>query len=647
MSHQLEPGSHLLIFCPLPPKPNGIADYFAEQLPYLAEHFQCTVVLEDNHPQPERVPLYVLVISLREYLSRRAQFAGVKHLYHVGNNPDSSYLMPVLLTTPGVVVIHDLNLHHLIEFQALKCGNHTAYRNAVFQQYGRLGLIAGEETCDEELKKSLMAIDLQFNGSVIESAHSVIVHSRFSSLRVDAYQPGKTTVIPHHLAPRTDRYLDNTAEECRQDLGLPLDRIVISSMGYIARAKQIGAMLAALASLKRRGLSFFYVLAGEPKLSEYDVVSEIEQYGLSDDVIITGYLSEEQFFKYFVASDLIANLRHPSGGETSGTFIRAMGMGKCCLTIDIGPFVEVPDECVVKIPWDSMFGANLEQALMSLAADRQQREEIGGRARKWITETHDIRDTSEAYVDIIERCPAPGRKLMSEPWPYREPLRYLPGARVESWKKVNGSRLSTTPHTGARWWEEGQVPLAAEGATLLLISEDLSPLEVLTRLYGYSEAQVTHINIEEFLAISHAQPFARARSVLAIFPMDIFVFDPVEMFIRLNWLSEIGSHVVVNMLLDSYKGAEVELSRAAVCEYMMAAGIRVDKSIDAASDISFCYEAEPNFRQEWCFRGKVASRMSDRYPRPYYNGQYSVAKLVKEDNLPSLVNLPETSVSRP
>ena len=69
------PLQKLVIFCPLPPKPNGIADYLAEQLPYFVRNFDVMVVIENDSPQPEDIPNNVSVLYIEQYMWRRSEYA--------------------------------------------------------------------------------------------------------------------------------------------------------------------------------------------------------------------------------------------------------------------------------------------------------------------------------------------------------------------------------------------------------------------------------------------------------------------------------------------------------------------------------------------------------------------------------------------
>ena len=258
----------IVVFCPLPPKPNGIADYFAEQIPYFSKYCEMTIVIEDCHPKPIGIAGFDSIIRMSEYLRRREAYSEHKHVYHVGNNHDTPYMLPVLLSTPGVVIIHDLNLHHLIDLTTLGQGSKLGYTSALFYQYGRLGGIIGNQLSEYHLKGSFSPSELELNASIIDSAEQVIVHSEYSALRVRARGQNNVSVIPHHIAPNVANYPRKLKQCYREQLGLPVDKLIFTSMGFIAKAKQIKAVLNSLVELKKLGVDFLYVLAGQCKVHE-------------------------------------------------------------------------------------------------------------------------------------------------------------------------------------------------------------------------------------------------------------------------------------------------------------------------------------------------------------------------------------------
>jgi len=393
----------IVIFCPLPPKPNGIADYLYEQLPYLATEASVTVVVPDEQIVLASLPSGVTALRRQQYLQRRDEFNGHQHVYHVGNNADTVYLLPIAHETPGTVVIHDLNLHHLVDLCTLAQGEFDSYTAALTHDYGHLGQVLGRQTKKYRLKGNFSTSQLQLNASLIDNAQQVIVHSNYAQKIVLGRDQKNVSVIPHHLATKAlEIELDHQAY--RSKLELPLDRPIFTSMGFIAKAKQITAILEALAELKAQGMKFLYVLAGQCKVDEYDVHTEILRLGLSDYVKVTGFLDEDDFYHYLAASDFIINLRYPSGGETSGTLTRALGMGLCCLVINLGPFGELPEGTAYKIEYDETFDEQLKQAIELLASDTDLRNRIGAKAASWVRSTQTLEITIPSYLRVINRA---------------------------------------------------------------------------------------------------------------------------------------------------------------------------------------------------------------------------------------------------
>ena len=91
-------------YSPLPPERSGIADYSALLVPALARK-----------------------VDLRIARRRRRPGRGVDiSLYHVGNNPEAhGWIVEALCEQPGLVVLHDFVLHHLVSGLTLGRGPFT------------------------------------------------------------------------------------------------------------------------------------------------------------------------------------------------------------------------------------------------------------------------------------------------------------------------------------------------------------------------------------------------------------------------------------------------------------------------------------------------------------------------------------------
>jgi hypothetical protein len=105
-------------YSPLPPSHSGIADYSTLLLPALRERIdEVAVVRPGKRPPPADVALY-----------------------HIGNNPEAhGWIVDALRRRPGVVVLHELVLHHLIAGITLGRGDGRGYLDAMERDLGVTG----------------------------------------------------------------------------------------------------------------------------------------------------------------------------------------------------------------------------------------------------------------------------------------------------------------------------------------------------------------------------------------------------------------------------------------------------------------------------------------------------------------------------
>src|SRR4051812_47729618 len=99
----------LALFTPLPPSQTGTADYAADLISELEKLVRLEVF--------ERVP--------RNF--KPETFDAV--LYQIANNPFHAQIYDLALRHPGVVVLHEVNLHHLI--REMTKGAERAYAREV------------------------------------------------------------------------------------------------------------------------------------------------------------------------------------------------------------------------------------------------------------------------------------------------------------------------------------------------------------------------------------------------------------------------------------------------------------------------------------------------------------------------------------
>ena len=370
----------LVVFSPLPPARSGIADYTAELLPALGREVPVTAVVASGRDL--RPVEGAEVVSEVEY-RRRSALHGLPHLYQLGNSLHGAHVYRAALRRPGVVVLHDPVLHHLVEALTLDRGDWAGYEAVLAENYGPAGRRLARLRRAGVFSPSQRAL-LPLHRHVLDRSRGVLVHSRFAATRLEAAADVPVRVVPHHLSPAASAHdgLDRAAARAR--LGLPggEDEPLLLQLGFVTRDKGLDVALGALARLKGGGVPCRLVVAGEPDGS-VDLAGLVDGAGVGDRVHVLPWVPEADFFALLRAADLLLLLRSPPAGESSGVLARALGTGLPALAYDTGPASEYPDRFVEKVPFPGPDRAGrVAEAAKRLLANRAALRARGEEARR-------------------------------------------------------------------------------------------------------------------------------------------------------------------------------------------------------------------------------------------------------------------------
>ena len=122
---------------------------------------------------------------------------------------------------------------------------------------------------------------------------------------------------------------------------------------------------------------------------------------LRDGVTVTGRLDLDRFLLYMQACDVAVNLRHPTAGETSGTVVRLLGLGKPLIVNDTGAFAEIPDDCCAKVALDDTEEDLLFAYLRRLAGDAPLRRRMGENAQRHAAAHHSLAGSARGYAEFL------------------------------------------------------------------------------------------------------------------------------------------------------------------------------------------------------------------------------------------------------
>src|SRR5205085_5818312 len=111
---------------------------------------------------------------------------------------------------------------------------------------------------------------------------------------------------------------------------------------------------------------------------------------LPEGVERVDYVDERRLWALMGACDVCVSLRAPTMGETSGSAIRALVLGKPLVVSDVGWFGELPAEVALKVPVDEREAETLAGALELLAANPAARVAMAAAARAYVVREHDL-----------------------------------------------------------------------------------------------------------------------------------------------------------------------------------------------------------------------------------------------------------------
>ena len=346
-------------FSPLPPCRSGIADYSET----LVEHLKPLVDLE------------VFADGDRPFDPSRFDIA----LYHLGNNPHHGFVYEAALRHPGVVAMHESNLHHLIADLTIRRNDWDAYLRACEYEGGPPALAYARRVRALEVGPDYDGVRMLRRA--LESARAVVVHSQFMVDEMHAAGfDGPIARIPHGAwIPQADR------NAWRYRLGLDETTPLIGVFGFLKPYKRIAESLRAFRRLLRVVPAAKMILVGEPH-PEFPLQALIHTLGLSAAVRVMGFTPIQDFTGYMAACDIVLNLRYPTVGESSGSLLRAFGLGKAVLVSGVGAFQELPDDVCLKVPVGAGEEDLIFEYLNLLASRPDVARALGERAARYVKE---------------------------------------------------------------------------------------------------------------------------------------------------------------------------------------------------------------------------------------------------------------------
>ena len=383
-------------FSPLSPLKSGIVDFSEkEMLPYLNEYGKIDIFIDDGYrPSNKEIISKFRIYNYKKFHEKADEYDIT--IYNIGNNPQHIYIYEILQKYRGIVILHDVFIHGLIWNMTFARGDKAGYIEEFLYSHGK----EGEKIARLAIEGKKLFFEIEFKypliTKIVDNSLGIIVHSGFAkNVVVNQDQGVKIRKINHPLALNKT---DTNGSDLRKKRGLTDEALIISSFGFIFAHKRINTTLEVFKKFYEECQDTILLIVGKDYVGLRSMVKNLK---IEDSVVHTGFVSFDKLYEYMQISDICINLRYPTVGETSGSVLRLMSMGKPVIVSNVGWFSELPNSCCAKVDVDSYEKELLLQYLRALAANEKLRIKMGENAREYVIKEHDPKKIAKEYHEFI------------------------------------------------------------------------------------------------------------------------------------------------------------------------------------------------------------------------------------------------------
>lgn len=410
-------------FSPLPPSRSGIAAYSAELLPLLAGRGHLIEKFTES--------------NARDFVWKQRRDPYDLTVFHLGNAACHDYMWAYLFRYPGLVVLHDAQLH---QARALWLTKRWKPRRDDYLAEFR----ANHPEAPPEVGE-LVAAGL--GGSlyhhwplvrlVVERSRLTIVHNRCLMEELATRYPAAN--FAHIEMGVRDWATDGGGARVTASSIRPggANAIVLAAFGGVTPEKRIPQLIRALAAVADRHQSLQLMLVGDT-VAHYDARAEADRWGVENRVHITGYVPDSDLPGYLEVADICACLRWPTNRETSASWLRCLAAGRATIITDLAHQGDIPtvdprgwtkrdtrsgdDRAAIAVSIELVDeDHSLQLALDRLATDTPLRSSLGRAGRAWWQAHHQLDAMADGYERALHQAaqapipdPALPRHLLAE-----------------------------------------------------------------------------------------------------------------------------------------------------------------------------------------------------------------------------------------
>jgi glycosyltransferase involved in cell wall biosynthesis len=398
---------------PLPPSISGIADYTIDVARSLQDRHRIELFFDQDDVAPSSFPAF----PVSELPTRPRDVV----IYQMGNGPAHDFMYDWIERVPGIVVLHDLVLHHSFARRFLESVDARAYaadpsdgekRIRAEAQHDRYE--AAVETIYPGHGRRLREAFLNSSGDLLpyafplfepamKGALAIGAHNAFM---VEAIRSACPTLSCVQVAMPVEASSTTPASVAalRSRLGLSPDDPVIGTFGLVTREKRIETVARGVARVAAHHPSLRWLIVGEAADRAW-LEATLRKAGVRERTIVAGRLAADEFAAALELSTGVVHLRYPTARETSAALLRALVQGRPTIVSDIANQAEIPEDAVLRVdPADEE--GDLARAIDRLLRDPSAAREMGERARAFAAREHSPAKTLETYDRLLNSVDA-------------------------------------------------------------------------------------------------------------------------------------------------------------------------------------------------------------------------------------------------
>ncbi len=402
---------------PLPPAPTGIADYAAEVLALLAPRHGIDLFQDQDRIDRERLPPTSALFAARELPARHAAQPYDAVVYQMGNGPAHAFLYPLLARVPGLLVLHDLVLHHSRARMFLESPEARAYaadptsgtrRAAALRPFGEYAAelryaypASAERLAEAHLATigALLPYAYPLFRIPVEVSRATAVHNEFMAAAIRDEVPDAAVFrIPMPVEPEAVGAEAVAALRRRYPLGP--DAFVAACFGLLTPEKRIATVAHAVGRAAGSLATLRLLLVG-PAPDRRALDRMLGRAGIADRTIVAGHVPFDDIAAHLALADVAVHLRYPTARETSAALLRLLAQGRATVMSDLEHLADIPDDAVVRADPTDEEGEVL-RALLRLAERPEARRRLGERAVAFVRSEHAPARALEAYETALE-----------------------------------------------------------------------------------------------------------------------------------------------------------------------------------------------------------------------------------------------------